>query len=403
MKKVIVLGTGVVALGTMYAYAKAGIRVIHLTYKQDDIASLSRFVSEKHVVPMPPQGDAELLDFLMNSCADWSGSLLDPVNDPGVVFCSVHHATLSQRFSISIPPWDVLKGIINKNELYLRAYEIGVPAPKIWKFNSVHELEAHAGEFDYPCIIKPDQTPAFFERYNQKVLVARDSPSLMAQFQDVQAHHLDVMVSEIIPGNETSYFIYVCHLDGRGRILAEVCLQKIRQHPAAFGVGSVIKTVPMVAEVRDASLKLLRDYKYTGFSATEFMLDQTHQCYKLIEINTRQVLYVSLFKKLGINFCEIMHADKVEGRAICKEGYPSGVYWIHLIQEIWEYRARRALPGFSLLDFLAPFFSRRKVFALSLLSDPLPFLRHVSKFSRFIFDRKRMIGRKQAEIETRGL
>lgn len=399
MKQVLVLGTGVVALGTINAYAKAGIRVIHLTYKRDDIAGYSRFVAEKHVVPMPPQGEAELLGFLMNSPGDWAGSLLDPVNDPGVVFSSIHHETLSGRFALSIPPWCVVKGIINKSELYQRAYEIGVPAPKIWKFSTMDELRARAGEFDYPCIIKPEQTPAFFEKYNSKVLVTYNLQSLTAQYKDVQANHLDVMVSEIIPGDETCYFLYACHLDGRGEVLAEVCLQKIHQHPATFGVGSVIRTVPMVEEVRNTSLQLLRDRCYTGFSVTELMLDRRDQRYKLIEINTRQVLFVHIFKYLGINFCDIMYADKVEGRAIRRRGYDSDVYWIHPFQEFREYRARRRQSGFSYRSFCAPFFIPRKVLALSPLSDAQPFLRCLSKFVRGMIG-KRMLRKLRSEPEN---
>lgn len=393
MKQAIVLGTGVVALGTISAYASVGIRVVHLSFKKNDIASYSRFSSETHVVPAPLQADTELLSFLMNATLDWSRSLLDPVNDPGVVFCSTHHEILSKRYVVTVPRWKILKGIINKSDLYLRAHEIGVPAPIIRKFISLDELEKTAKHLHYPCIIKPDQTPDFFAQYSKKVLVANDPESLVNQYQDVLAHDLDVMVSEIIPGDETQYFLYVCHLDEYGNVLAEVCIQKIRQHPAEYGVGSVIITIPMISEVRDASVKLLRDYGYTGFSATEYKWDYRDEKYKLIEINTRQVLYVNLLEKIGINFCELMYLDKVEDTRIMREKYQEGVYWIHPFQEIREYRARRRLPGFSFKSFFRPMFSLHKVFALSLLSDPMPFLKSLSKFIRSVFNNKKVAGR----------
>lgn len=106
-----VLGAGVVALGTMRAYAKAGIRVVHLSFKSDDIAGSSRFAAETYVVPAPPQRSRELLDFIMKAPAEWSRSVLEPVNDAGVVFCSVHHAALSRRFAVATPLWSVLKGL----------------------------------------------------------------------------------------------------------------------------------------------------------------------------------------------------------------------------------------------------------------------------------------------------
>jgi predicted ATP-grasp superfamily ATP-dependent carboligase len=382
MRQALILGTGVVALGTMGAYAQAGIRAVHLSFKRDDLAGCSRFAAETHLVPAPPQADAELLVYLLQAPAVWSGALLDPVNDPGVVFCSVHHEALSKRYIVTVPPWRVLAGIINKSNLYRRAHEIGVPAPVIRKFETLDALREAAGLIEYPCIIKPDQTHAFFQRYKQKVLVADSPATLLAQYEDVLGHGLDVMVSEIIPGDETRYVIYVCHLAADGDVLAEMCIRKIRQHPSEYGVGSVIKTVPMIAEARDASLRLLHDYRYTGFSATEFKWDRRDQRYKLIEINTRQVLYVRLLAKAGINFCELMYADKVEGSAVKRGACREEVYWVHPFQEIYEYRARRRLPGFSLSDFIKPLCRPRTVFALSPASDPMPFLKSLGKLAR---------------------
>lgn len=84
------------------------------------------------------------------------------------------------------------------------------------------------------------------------------------------------MVSEIIPGDETNYVVHACHLNDRGEVLAEACMRKIRQHPAEFGVGSVTKSIPMIEEACEASLILLRDCRYRGFSATEYKWDPRH-------------------------------------------------------------------------------------------------------------------------------
>lgn len=118
--------------------------------------------------------------------------------------------------------------------------------------------------------------PPFFARYKQKVLATHHPESLIRQYLEVRGHRLDVMVSEIIPGDETKYVLCACHLNDRGEVLAEACMRKIRQHPAEFGVGSVIKSIPMIEEVREASWTLLRDCRYTGFSATEYKWDPLH-------------------------------------------------------------------------------------------------------------------------------
>jgi hypothetical protein len=91
---------------------------------------------------------------------------------------------------------------------------------------------------------------------------------------------------------------------------------------------------------------------------------------------------VRLLAKAGINFCELMYADKVEGSAVKRGACREEVYWVHPFQEIYEYRARRRLPGFSLSDFIKPLCRPRTVFALSPASDPMPFLKSLGKLAR---------------------
>ncbi len=381
----VVLGTGVVALGTIRCYAQAGLRVVHLTTKKDDIAACSCYIAHKYVVPSPDTDPNGLLKVLMQGLPEWPDAVLDPVNDPGVVFVAQHHDALSARYHVTVPPWSVLHGIVDKSRLYQRAHEIGVPAPLIKKYQSPDELERDAAQLVYPCIIKPTQTPDFFAIYDKKVLVADDAESLIRQYRDVDRHHLDVMVSEIIPGPEERFTIYICHLDNNQKVLAEMSVQKIRQHPGDFGVGAVIRTVSHIPEARESSLRLLRDAGYTGFSATEFKWDERDNQYKLIEINTRQVLFAHLFANKTINFPDIMFRDKVRHQTEFNAHYHTDVYWIHPIEELYEYRARRGHSGFSAKRFFKPYLSKNKVFALDPRDDFRPFIKSCGKIAMTMF------------------
>ncbi len=388
----VVLGTGIVALGTIRCYAQAGLRVVHLTTKKDDIAACSRYIAHKYVVPSPDTDPAGLLRLLTEELPVWPDAVLDPVNDPGVVFVSQHCDALSARYHVTVPPWDIVHGIIDKRLLYQRAYQLGIPAPRISNHESTEDLAWIARQLVYPCIIKPTQTPDFFAIYNKKALVADDAESLLAQYRDVEVRHLDVMVSEIIPGPEENLVAYICHLDDHQAVLAELCVQKIRQHPADFGYGVVKRTIPMIAEAREAALCLLRAHAYTGFSTTEFKWDDRDSKYKLIEINTRQVSYAHLFASATINFPEIMYRDKVEKRKEFDTDYRSGVYWINPVDDLYEYRRRRRLPGFSASKFIRPYFAKNKVFALSPLDDLRPFIKWIARLGSMILKKLHAAG-----------
>lgn len=379
MGKVIVFGTGVVAYGVIDESAKAGLEVIHLTTKTDDIAALSRLISEKHVVTFSGGSNSHLLELLMRKSVDWSGALLVPVNDQYVVFVSKHFDKLSRHYECTVQPWEVYSEIINKNKLYAHAYKIGVPAPQIQCPVTINDLDQYEGRLAFPCILKPYQTPEFYKVFNQKVHVVNNHDELKQKFREVKKHRLDVMVSEIIPGPESDQFIYISCLDANGDVLAEMFTRKIRQD-REFGVASVLKTVEANDQIRDMSLRLLRHFCYRGFSALEVKLDERDGIFKLIEINTRPVLYQRLFVKAGINFSHLVYANYVEGKAPDKVTYSRDVYWIHNISELYKLKRSMRSSELTLSDFFYPY-RQRHVFALPFPSDPKPLLRMLWKHS----------------------
>ena len=136
---------------------------------------------------------------------------------------------------------------------------------------------------------------------------------MIEKFAEARHHELDVMVSEIIPGADSDLYHYRSYIDSQGSILAEMCTKKLRQHPPGFGVACVSKTIPMIHEIRQLALKLLRHFAYQGESSVEFKLDNRNNRYNLMEINIRPVLPELHFVAAGINFPFITYLDLVEG------------------------------------------------------------------------------------------
>ena len=380
MKYAIVLGTGVVALGTIREYATVGIPVIHVSGKKDDIAGVSNKISRRVFVPFSAENTQPLFDLLVEQSHEWQGALIDPVNDPYIVFIAQNHEALSQHYRLAVQTWDKISGIIEKHRLYQLSHDIGVPAPRIYHPDQGGSLDECCEQFEFPCIIKPTQTPAFFATYGTKVLVVNNPSELLPKYEDVTRRQLDVMVSEIIKGDVLDLYIYICYRNDDGDILAEMCVQKIRQKPQGFGVGSVIRTVPMIGELKRSALKLLEASDYTGMSATEFKRDQGGSGdFKLIEINTRAVLYERIFSTCGINFREILFYDKVYAEKRTCPDYRKEVYWIHQFDELSNFsHYLKKKVTLTSRTFFEPYF-KSHVYAVPLFSDPRPFLKMVRK------------------------
>jgi D-aspartate ligase len=386
--KAVVLGAHYAALSVVRALTREGIRVLVVASDRHDHACHSRFVSDLIVAPSPVDDGDGLLAALLDVGEDWAGALLIPTLDEYVIWVSRTRAKLSERYVFAVPGPDVIDRIIDKSLHYAVAREAGVPIPEFLVPDSVASLEEWRGADRYPCIVKPFESRRFSEIYGAKVLVARDFAELTEQYADARARGLDVMVCEIIPGEDCSIFSYHCYIDSRGEVLAELCTQKLRQYPTGFGQASVVRTVPMIPEVRELSLKVLSASGYFGESSTEFRLDRRDGLYKLMEVDARPNVYEWLFVEAGVNLPHITYRDVVEGVRTTPPAYDTDLHWIHNHWELVNLIRFIKAGHLDLRVFFAPY-GRRRVSAIPFFDDPVHFLREMYRYRGRALDRIR--------------
>jgi predicted ATP-grasp superfamily ATP-dependent carboligase len=246
VRKAVVLGHGDTALGVVRALAQSGVKVIYVSTATRDHARFSKFISDRVRAPFLKDNGRELLGFLLETRKNWDGALLVPCNDVSVSFVSRNRDALKARYVSAVQGWDVISRIMNKRLLYPHAQEIGVPLPTVLFPDSIQSLARDDSALGYPCILKPHESHSFFDVYQRKVQIVHNPEELIQKFSDAQRHNVGVMVSEIIPGPDHCLFNYHSYVDNEGSVLAEMCLQKLRQHPVGFGVSCLSKTVPMI-------------------------------------------------------------------------------------------------------------------------------------------------------------
>ena len=369
-RKAVVLGHGDTALGVVQAMAQAGIKVVYASTGIRDHARFSRFISDR-VRGFSSEGDnRELLRLMLRTSNTWDGALLMPCDDVSVSFVSRNRDALVGRYVPTVQGWNVIKRIMNKRSLYLHAREINIPLPKVWFPDSIQSLAKHERGLCYPCLVKPYESHRFFDVYQKKLHVVHHPEALIEKFCDARQNGIDVMVSEIVPGKDDTLFNYHSYLDSRGDVLAEMCLQKLRQHPVGFGVSCLSKTVPMIGEIRAAALRLLKSLGYRGLSTVEFKHDNRDNQYKLMEINVRPVLQERLCMAAGMNLSFIAYLDLVEGVKQRTTNYRLELYWQHDFLELIRLLHHRNL---TLKSYLWPR-TKNRVACVPLVDDPLPFV-----------------------------
>jgi D-aspartate ligase len=373
MKKAIVLGAGYGALAVVKALGQQGIPVVLLYTAKDDHAYHSRFASERVKIPNPMDDSDGLLHLLAETREDWDGAFLIPTLDEYIIFVSQNRDKLKERYVFTTQSWDIVDRVINKDRLYPQAQKNDVPTPRFFLPDSIEFLTEHQGEFSYPCILKPNETHKFDRLYGQKNFVVHDFQNLVELFTDTQKNGLEMMISEIIPGDDSSIHSYRSYIDSQGEILGEMCTQKLRQYPTGFGQAAVLKTTALIPEVREQALRLLRSLSFRGQSIVEFRWDHRDNQYKLMEINSRPGVTEWLEVKAGMNFPYMTYLDLVENIRTPTSAYRQELYWIHNYWEVINFFTSLRRGNLNLHEFLKPYW-QEKVFVVPFSDDPVLFL-----------------------------
>jgi len=274
--------------------SQKGVRVALLVSSPHEHASNSIFVSQLILGPDPEVDSDKLVNILMDLEKNWDGRLLVPALDEYVMFVSQNSVRLKDRFVFAVQDWGLISRIIHKNFLYIEPQKADIPTPRFFLPDFIDALK----------------------KWQDK-------------FMDAQINNLDVTISELIPGDDTSIFSYRCYIDSQGEVLAEMCTKRVRQYPPRFGQGAVQRTVPMIPEICCLGLKLLRSLSYREEATVEFRLDCRDNEYRLMEIYVTPAAAAWFLIKAGMNFLYITYLDLVKNTRQILQNYDHELCRIH--------------------------------------------------------------------------
>jgi predicted ATP-grasp superfamily ATP-dependent carboligase len=361
-------------LAVVRSLGKRGLRVIAMTNNRNDCGVVSKYVSETVWCPHPKDEEA-LVEFLISHKA-WHGALLLESDDYYAVVLSKYKQRLSEYYTIATPDWDILATFVEKRKTYALAAACGIPHPQTFEPQTFADIEAIQDSIQLPCIIKPVHSHEFVARFQTKAFVIDTLEQLQERLAQCVEEGHPVIVQEIIPGGDDAFERVQVYIDSRGEILAELYNEKIRQSPPIFGVMRVGKSVPRNLEVQELTYRLLAEANYRGYCSVEYKRDPRDQQLKLIEANIRMPRSGWLAISSGVDIPWLIYKDLVENEQICVDTYQETI-WIEIVPDVLNTLVRDGASSFSLREFVRPYLSRNKAFAVFSLSDPRPFLKQI--------------------------
>ena len=373
MRPAIILSNGVAGLGTIRSLGIMGVPVVAMYYDDRDTAYVSKYVRRKVRVPHPHRSEDDFVAILVNYAREHGAGLLIPTTDETVEAVSRNKGLLEQHYVVACSEWLITQKFLKKERTYALAEQLGIAAPKTTLLRSMQDIEESQQVFQYPCILKPCESPRYFELFGTKLAKVNDLDELVAAYRAASAVGVEVMLQELIPGDDAHGANYNSYFHN-GEPIAEFTAKKVRLDPPQFGFPRVVvsKEIP---EVIEPGRKLLQAMGFSGYSCTEFKKDARDGSYKLMEVNGRFNMSVLLALRCGINFPWILYRHLVEDKIESVANYQTNVYWIDLNDVIHalKYRDRET---YSFAHYVRPYL-RPHVFSDFDLKDPIPFLKRV--------------------------
>jgi D-aspartate ligase len=386
---VVLLGGSIIAVSVARGVGTAGVAVWALGDAGSDVVGHSRFCGSFIDLGSGRGVQDRWLEWLCNRPI--GEAVIFPCCDDGLELVARNRATLLEHDYRPIEANDdVLLAMLDKLKTYALAREAGTEVPRHFALEGTHGLDAALDEsgVEFPCALKPLHSHLFARQYgsDQKVFVAHDRAELVKAGEEVAAHDLQMMVTEIIPGAEDAYCSLHTYLDEKGEPLALLTKRKLRQNPVEFGMGTYHVT-DWNEEVARVGLQFCRGVGIAGIATPEFKRDARDGRLKLIECNHRFTMSNELVRRVGINM-PLLAYDRLLGLPVQTQNeYRRGVYLWSPSQDARAFLEARRRGQTTLREWIGSLLHPQHL-ALFDRNDPRPFLASVGRRLRRLLARR---------------
>jgi len=368
----LLLGGDQIAVSAARSIAALDVE-IHAVGLNDAPIQSSRVCSSFTMIPGGPGLSDRYLDWLERGPR---GAVLLPCDDESLEVVARHRRTLEGWGYHPIEADDdVVLAMLDKERTYALSRAAGVPTPMTMTLGTRRDAEEATQTFKFPCALKPRTSHPFAQRVgiSTKAYVAHDAEELMHWFDVAGDLGIEMLVTEIVPGDDEAFCSYYSYFLPDGSPLFHLTKHKLRQFPIGFGLTCYQETVwePAVAEM---GLRFCQAVGLRGVANVEFKRDARKGAWKIIECNPRFTRANELVRLAGIDIPAIAYRRVAGLEVEPLRGYRLGVrMWspIEDAQAFLRYRTARKLTFAGWVRSLLC----RWHFPVWRLDDPIPTLR----------------------------
>ena len=375
------LGGDTIAVSAARSLGRAGIAVHALGNRRWDPVRRSRYCTTFSDVGDPEEVQARYLTWFEREGP--GGGVVLPCDDEGLELVARERARLVELGYAPVEANDdVLLAMLDKDEQYRLAREVGVPVPHTVTVRDEADVERAVAEIGLPCALKPLHSHRFAQHFGirKKVVVVETSAELERELRALVELDLEMLATEIVTGGDHEFASYYTYVDEDGEPLFHFTKRKIRQWPTRFGL-TCYQVTEWVPEVAELGLRFFQGVGLRGVGNVEFKRDPRDGEWKLIECNHRFTAANELVRAAGIEL-PLLAYNRVLGRPGPRiRGFREGVRMWHAIEDFRAFRDYRRNGELTAAQWVASLLHRQH-FPVLTLSDPLPAAHNYRRMAR---------------------
>lgn len=372
------------ALSVARGLGRIGVRVEAVGSEHSPVRA-SRYC-RRFTAMQPSEMSTCLYDWLLSEGP--KGAVLIPCEDEAMELLARRADDLAWAgFRLVRSNPEVGLALLDKALTYEIAREAGVGAPRTVTVAEPADFDRALDLISLPCALKPLHIHEFARHFRRKVIVVQTEQELRAAHARTAALGLQMLVTEIIPGPEDSYWSYYTYVDGRGGKRHEFTKQKIRQYPVGFG-GATYHVAQRNAAVLDAGRRFVDGAGVRGIACVEFKLDARDGQLKIMECNARVTAANEMMRVAGLDLGQAAYRDAVGLTFAEDAGFREGTRLWYPAQDLLAFRAMREAGQITVWGWLRSL-AHRPRFPVFSLSDPMPTLSALPRIPGRILARSR--------------
>ena len=341
----VVFNCHITGLAVARSLGRQGVPVVALDRDNKGYGLHSRYTAVAGLCPYPLDDEPGFIRLLMEIGSTLKRkAVLFPCLDEWVFAVARHRAELEEYFHIPFSELPTIERILDKNLLYKKCEEKGIPIPRTFYIGE-NRPEQIAREIEFPCIVKPALQREFTNEFGEKVLRANSREEFL-ELCERAAHH-PLLAQEIIGSGVDSFYSLCSYIGRDGEAKGIFIGRKLEQYPPDFGTACLVDS-RYVPEIARRGTDILKELGYNGISEVEFLLDERDNDFKLLDINTRVWKWIGLPIRSGIDLPWLAYQDSVMGGARAAGRQQESVRWVYLKDYIALRRNRAGLPEATL-------------------------------------------------------